>query len=386
MTDPLNDPRLRTSQASTDANASATARAPNSARNAADTRNTLRILLGALIRATLVLAAAFVLLVVLLTVTGQRTGDALLALVNGAAGSWYAITSATLVRTIPLALTGLAVSLAFRAGILNIGAEGQLLAGAAAATFASLAAPQLGSFTVPLLLVSGCVAGAAWAGIAALLRQKFGVLEVISTIMLNYVAIHTVGWLVRGPLQESTRVFPQSFTIAADAQLPVILPGTRLHFGFVLAVLIGVALWWWLRDRAGGFRLRAVGANARAAASAGRIDVARTTTIAFLVSGAIAGLAGASQLSGVTYSLYENISPGYGYTAIAVALLARLNPLGVLITALLFGALESGANAMQRDAGVPEVLVSVVEALLILLVLASDRWQTRRVRSSEAGT
>lgn len=337
-------------------------------------------------RTGLLLGIATLLLVVLLTVTGQRTGDALVALVNGAVGSWYAITSATLVRTIPLALAGLAVSLAFRAGILNIGAEGQLLAGAAAATFVSLATPTVGVFALPLLLLAGCVAGALWAGIAALMRQKFGVLEVISTIMLNYVALHTVGYLVRGPLQEATHVFPQSFTIDPRAQMPVILPGTRLHFGFVLAVVIGVALWWWMRDRAGGFRLRAVGANARAAASAGRIDVARTTTIAFLVSGAIAGLAGASQLSGVTYSLYDNFSPGYGYTAIAVALLARLNPLGVLVTALLFGALESGANAMQRDAGVPEVLVSVVEALLILLVLAADRWQTRSMRVAEAGT
>lgn len=146
------------------------------------------------------------------------------------------------------------------------------------------------------------------------------------------------------------------------------------------------AMWWWLRDRAGGFRLRAVGANARAAASAGRIDVARTTTIAFVVSGAIAGIAGASELTGVTYSLYENISPGYGYTAIAVALLARLHPLGVLATAVLFGALEAGASAMQRDAGVPSALVSVVEAMLILLVLASDRWRWRGDTLSSSST
>ncbi|MEP6832831.1 MAG: ABC transporter permease [Gemmatimonas sp.] len=347
-------------------------------------RRQSRAWLGGLFRAVALAAVAVVLLVVLLTVTGQRTGEALIALVTGAAGTWYAITSATLVRAIPLALAGLAVSLAFRAGILNIGAEGQLLAGAAAATFATLAAPQLGVATIPLLLAAGCVAGAAWAGIAAFLRQKLGVLEVISTIMLNYVALHTVGYLVRGPLQESTHVFPQSFNIDRIAQLPIIIPRTRLHLGFVFAVVIGVALWWWLKDRAGGFRLRAVGANAHAAESAGRINVARTTTIAFLASGAIAGLAGATQLSGVTYSLYETISPGYGYTAIAVALLARLNPLGVLVAAVLFGALEAGANAMQRDAGVPEVLVSVVEALLILLVLAADRWRTRQVRMTEA--
>ena len=350
-----------------------------------DARGLSRTVIANGARVLALAAVAVVLLVILLTITGQRTGDALIALLNGAAGSWYALTSATLVRAIPLALAGLAVSLAFRAGILNIGAEGQLLAGAAAATFATLAAPQLGVLVIPLLLVAGCVAGAAWAGIAAVMRQKFGVLEVISTIMLNYVALHTVGYLVRGPLQESTHVFPQSFTIDHHAQLPVILPGTRLHLGFVLAAVIGVAMWWWLRDRAGGFRLRAVGANARAAASAGRINVPRTTTLAFLASGAIAGLAGATQLSGVTYSLYETISPGYGYTAIAVALLARLNPLGVLVAAVLFGALEAGANAMQRDAGVPEVLVSVVEAMLILLVLAGDRWRTNRRRFAESG-
>lgn len=340
----------------------------------------------ALLRAMALVGLAVLLLVILLTVTGQRTGDALRALVNGAAGSWYAIMSVTLVRAIPLALAGLSVSLAFRAGILNIGVEGQLLAGAAAATFAALAAPSLGVAVVPLILVVGALAGALWASIAAVLRRKFGVLEVISTIMLNYVALHTVGYLVRGPLQEPTRVYPQSFTIDARAQLPVLIPGTRLHLGFLIAIVLAVALWWWLRDRAAGFRLRAVGANARAALSAGRINVDRTTMGAFLVSGAIAGVAGASELTGVTYSLYENFSPGYGYTAIAVALLARLNPLSVLLTALLFGALEAGASAMQRDAGVPSVLVSVVEALLILLVLASEWWQSRNKRLGEAGT
>lgn len=341
--------------------------------------------LRSLLRALALGGLAMLLLVLLLTVTGQRTGDALRALLSGAAGSWYAFASVTLVRAIPLALAGLAVSLAFRAGILNIGVEGQLLAGAAAATFTSLAAPSLGVAVIPLILLVSATAGALWAGIAALLRRKFGVLEVISTIMLNYVALHTVGYLVRGPLQEPTGVFPQSFTIDASAQFPVLIAGTRLHLGFAIAIVLSIALWWWLRDRAAGFRLRAVGANARAALSAGRINVGRTTMGAFLVSGAIAGVAGASELSGVTYSLYENLSPGYGYTAIAVALLARLHPLSVLVAALLFGALEAGASAMQRDAGVPSVLVQVVEALLILLVLASEWWQSRNRRLGEAG-
>jgi simple sugar transport system permease protein len=178
---------------------------------------------------------------------------------------------------------------------------------------------------------------------------------------------------VRGPLQEPLHIYPQTETIPAAAQLPKLVPGSRLHVGFALAVMLAVALWWVLHWTAAGFRLRVSGASPRAAASAARIDVAHTTSAAFLASGALAGLAGAVEVSGVTYALYENISPGYGYTAIAVALLAGLNPLAVVASGVVFGALEAGASAMQRDAAVPSVVVSVVEALVILLLLAMDR-------------
>jgi simple sugar transport system permease protein len=230
---------------------------------------------------------------------------------------------------------------------------------------------------VPAALAGGAAAGAAWAGIAAVLRRRFGVLEVISTIMLNFVALYGVGYLVRGPLQEPLRIYPQSPTLDAGARLPALIPGTRLHVGFALAVACAAALWWVLRYTAAGFRVRASGLNPSAAASAGRVNVARTTAAAFLASGALAGLAGAVEVTGVTYALYENISPGYGYTAIAVALLARLDPLATLATGVLFGALEAGAGAMQRDAGVPSVVVSVVEATLILLVVAAGRRRAR---------
>lgn len=336
-----------------------------------------------------VLSAGFALLSLLLVATGHDVAPALRALVRGAFGSYYAITSATIVRMVPLAFAGLAVSLAFRAGILNIGAEGQLLMGAVAATM--LAGPLAGvpaPVAIPLMLVGGAVAGASWAGIAGFLRLRFGVLEVISTIMLNFVALYVTGWLVRGPLQEPTRVNPQSASLPDALQLPVLLAGTRLHAGVLLMVAVAVAGWWWLANTASGFRVRAVGANAAAAQSAGGITVSRTVFMAFLLSGLLAGLGGAVEYAGITYALYENFSPGYGYTAIAVALLARLHPLGVLGTALLFGALEAGANAMQRDAGVPSVVVSVVEATLILLVVAADRWADRvpsRARA-EAGT
>lgn len=344
-----------------------------------------RALAATTARVVVLLGLAIAMLAVLLIITGHDVVPALSAMVRGAFGSYYAITSATIVRMVPLALAGLAVSVAFRAGILNIGAEGQLLVGAAAATAISGSLLGVPWFVgIPVMLLAGAIAGGAWAAIAGTLRLRFGVLEVISTIMLNFVAQYLTGWLVRGPLQEPTRVNPQSVTLAPELQMPVLLEGTRLHAGVLLVVLVAIMMWWWLRSTASGFRLRAVGATPTAAASAGGIDVPRTMFGAFLLSGVLAGLAGSVEYTGITYALYENFSPGYGYTAIAVALLARLHPLGVLATALLFGALEAGANAMQRDAGVPSVVVSVVEALLILLVLAADRW--RPSRADETGT
>lgn len=346
---------------------------------------TLRSFATTTARVLVLLAIAIAMLAGLLMATGHEVIPALSAMVRGAFGSYYAITSATIVRMVPLALAGLAVSVAFRAGILNIGAEGQLLVGAAAATAISGTLGGVPWFIgIPVMLGAGAIAGGAWAAIAGALRLRFGVLEVISTIMLNFVAQYLTGWLVRGPLQEPTRVNPQSVTLAPELQMPVLLEGTRLHAGVLLVVMVAIAVWWWLRRTASGFRLRAVGATPTAAASAGGIDVPRTMFGAFLVSGLLAGLAGSVEYTGITYALYENFSPGYGYTAIAVALLARLHPLGVVATALLFGALEAGANAMQRDAGVPNVVVSVVEALLILLVLAADRW--RPSRAAETGT
>jgi len=317
--------------------------------------------------------AGYVLLVLglgiplLLRVMGFEAIPATAALLRGSLGSGYAITSATLVRATPLILTGLSVAIAFRGGVFNIGAEGQLLAGAAAATALSLLPGLSHSRWNPLVaLVIGATAGGFWAGIAALLRVRFRVLEVISTILLNFVALYLVGYLVRGPLQEPLHIYPQSSTIDSAARLPRILPASRLHAGFLVAIVVAIAAWWIVRHTAAGFRLRAIGANPDAARVAGEINVARTGTHAFIVRGAIAGLAGAIEVTGVTFALYENISPGYGYTGIAVALLARLDAAGVVASGLLFGALEAGASAMQRDAGVPAVVVSIVEAVIIL--------------------
>lgn len=334
----------------------------------------------------LVLAGALsvTVLSILLVLSGYPVSDALAALWDGAFGSWSVIASGTLIRATPLLFAGIAVSVAFRAGILNIGAEGQLLMGACAATAVAMSLPvSVGAFGALIALCAGALAGAAWAALPALLRLRFGVLEVISTIMLNVVALNATGLLVRGALQEPTGTFPQSALIDSAFRLPRFLAPTRLHAGVVLAVLLAIVTAWWLRATASGFRLRMTGANVSAAESAGGINVSRVTFLAFLISGALAGVGGAVEVTGVTYALYENLSPGYGYTAIAVALLARLNPVSAIGSALLFGALESGASAMQRDAHVPAGMVGVAEACVILVLLGSE-WLGNRFATPPA--
>jgi general nucleoside transport system permease protein len=285
-----------------------------------------------------------------------------------------------LVHATPLIITGLAVAIAFRAGIWNIGADGQLIAGATAAAWVGVSVSgTLGWLALPLALCAGVVAGGVWALIAAWLRSRFGVLEVISTIMLNFIATYGVSYLVRGPLQEPTHVYPQTTGIVNGAHIPLLISGTRLHWGFIMAIAIAIAAWWVMRYTAVGFRTRASGVNPFAARSAGLIDVSGITTGAFIVSGAIAGLAGAIEVCGVTFALYENISPGYGYTAIAVALLAGLNPLGVIGTGILFGALETAAGTLQRNVGIPATTASVIEAVVILIVVAFAQLRIRKV-------
>ena len=334
---------------------------------------------GMLVAGAALVAAIAVLVAALTAVSGYDPRDSLGALWRGSLGTEYAVFSATLVRATPLILTGLAVTLAFSAGVMNIGAEGQLLAGATAAVAVGAAVGQFAPawITIPLSLLSGGLSGAAWALIPAWLRRKLGVLEVISTIMMNFVALYLVGYLVRGPLQEPLRIYPQSAALPASARLPLVASTMRLHWGFPIAVVCALVLWWTLRFTAAGFRIRVSGTNPDAAHNAALIDVGSTTMRAFLLSGSLAGLAGAIEVTGVTYSLYENLSPGYGYTAIAVALVGSLNPALTMLSGILFGALEAGAAAMQRDAGVPSVLATVVEASIILLLIAFTQIRAR---------
>lgn len=289
-----------------------------------------------------------------------------------------------LVRSVPLILTGLAVGLAFRAGVFNLGAEGQFLVGAAAAAATSIRLPFFpGSITLVVALCAGAFAGTLWAAVAAELRRRFHILEIISTIMLNFVALYLVSFLVRGPLQEPTHIYPQTPSIPADARLPIIASGTRLHAGIIIAILAAFFLYWVFKETAVGFRIRAIGTNARATRTTGLVDVERLSWYVFLWSGAIAGLAGAIEVNGVTFALYENISPGYGYTAIAVALIAGLNPLVIIVSGIFFGVLETGASALQRDFAIPSSIAGMMEALLILAALTVASMRNRFIGFGE---
>ncbi len=306
----------------------------------------------------------------LLALIGADPVAAFAALASGSLGDGIAIEN-TIVRMGPLLLVGLGVALAFRCGIWNIGGEGQLYVGALAATALVTRAlgPEPGWLALPLALGVGACSGALWAGIAAALRVRRGVSEVLSTILLNFIAVLAVAWAVHGPLQEGSGAYPQSDAFPELARLGV-LPGLlRVHAGLLLALCLPFALWVLIFRSSAGLRLRAVGLSAEAARYA-RVSPERETARVLLISGALAGLAGAIEVCGVTGRLFENLASGYGFTAVAVALLARLNPLGVLPAAFFFAALASGSGAMQRVAAVPSVAVQVIEALVIFLSLS----------------
>jgi simple sugar transport system permease protein len=334
-------------------------------------------------RSVLAAGAALAFVAGVLALLGYAPARALAALGAGAVGSEAAWT-ATLLKASPLLYTGLAVALCFRCGVWNIGAEGQLLVGALAATAVAtrVLAGMPPAVLLPAVALSGALAGAGWGAIAGLLRARRGVSEVISTILLNFVAIQLLALAVQGPLQEAAGAYPQSDALPAAGRLPA---WGRIHAGVAVALLAAVAARWLLFRSAPGFRMRAVGLSPRAARFAG-ISPERYAVLTLLLAGGLAGLAGAIEVAGVTGRLYQGLSAGTGYTAIAVALLARLQPLAVIPSALFFGALEAGAGAMQREAGVPAVVTQVVQGIAILLSAAfavRGAWGSRGVVAGE---
>ncbi len=285
-----------------------------------------------------------------------------------------------LVKSTPLLFTGAAVTFAFAAGYWNIGAEGQLLAGAIAAAGVGMAMKGVSPFVaIPLMIVSGFAAGMAWAAIPALLKVKLAVDEVVTTLLMNTVILFLISFLLNGIWRDPISGWPQSPTIADEANFPRLIPGARLHLGFILAWVVIIIIWLVLRRSALGLRMRAVGQGQEAARFAG-VNVNRTMFISALVSGGIAGLAGVSEVAGIHYHLIEAISSGYGYTGIIAATLGGLNPLGVSLASLFIGLIETGAQSVSSAMGVPIYLGNVVEAALLLVTLSMLILQNYRLR------
>ena len=287
-----------------------------------------------------------------------------------------------LVSATPILFTGAAVAIAFRAGYWNIGAEGQLLLGAiAAAGLGTVVGGLPGFVALPIMLAGGALAGAAWAFVPALLRVRFGIDEVVTTLLLNPVALLLVNGLLHGPWRDPISGFPESQRIAASAELPTLIDRSRLHLGFPIALVVIAIAWYVLARTPAGLRLRAVGLSPGGARFAG-VNVSRTLFMAALVSGAIAGLAGVSEVAGIQNRLTGGLSPGYGYTGIVVATLGTLTMPGVLLAALFLGDLTVGASSASRALGIPSQIGAIVQGALLLTTVAL--LALRRNRASRA--
>lgn len=338
----------------------------------------------ALLGSVFAVLAAFVVGAALIAAVGVNPLTAYSALFEAALGSRNGLAE-TLLRTVPLAFCGLGIALAFRAGVFNVGAEGQLFLGGTAAAAVGVAGAGLPSLVLlPAMGISAMLAGALWSGLAAWLKLRFRADELITTIMLNYVAIHLVGFLLHGPLRDPNAALAQTARLTADARLPVLLSGTRLHAGILIVVIAVILAHLFLWKRTNGFRLRVVGLNPRAALNAG-MNVRGTILFGFLICGALAGLAGFAEVAGVQRRMIENLSPGFGYTAIIVALLGQTNPFGVLAAAFLFAALQIGATTMESAAGVPGTLTTVIQGLVVLFLLGRPAIAMLRARLAKGG-
>jgi ABC-type uncharacterized transport system permease subunit len=330
-----------------------------------------------LILPLLAIAMALVLCSGLIVISGADVLQAYRVMLEGALGSELSITE-TLVRASPMIFTGLAVAVAFRAKFWNIGAEGQLLAGAVAANFVG-SYPMAGPQAMVLMTLAGAAAGGVVALVPALLRTKLKVDDVVSSLLLNFVVFYAVMALIEGPWKDPFSGYPISPPIEDSAGLPRLIAGTRLHLG-VLAAFVAAGLVWLLMTRTTlGFKIRVTGENPEAARYGG-INVGRVIVVTALISGALAGLAGMGEVGGVHFQVMSDLSPGYGYSGIVIAMLARLNPLGVVPAAIFLAVVMTGAEAMSRATGVPVFLADVLQGTALLAMLVALLFTGYRVR------
>jgi simple sugar transport system permease protein len=327
------------------------------------------------------LVAALVLCSGLIALAGAGILEAYGVMFSAAFGDTYAITE-TLVRATPMIFTGLAVAVAFRAKFWNIGAEGQLLAGAVASCAVG-AIPMPGPLAMLLMALAGAAAGAAVALIPAVLRVKLKVDDVVSSLLLNSIVFYALMALIEGPWKDSLSGYPISPPIEDSANFPVLIEGTRLHLGVLVALLAAPIVWFVIARTTLGFKIRVTGENPEAARYGG-ISVQRVLLSAAILSGALAGLAGVGEVGGVHFQVMSDISPGYGYSGIVIAMLARLNPLGVVPAAIFLAAVMTGAEAMSRATGVPAFLSDVIQGTALLAMLVALLFTAYRIRRTGA--
>ena len=331
-------------------------------------------------------AVVFTLLVASLLVwwAGAPVGQTFGLLVQGAFGSQFAWTE-TLTRAVPLMLTGLSATVAFKARLFNIGAEGQLYAGALAAVAVGglhggtgIAGPVWLLF--PAMMLAAAAAGALLLLGPALMKQRMGVDEVVTTLLLNFIVLLLVSAMLDGPMKDPLAMgWPQSVALAGELELSRLIDGSRLHTGLLWALVLAGLVWVLFRYTVPGFDIRAVGANPRAAAFAG-VPVTRTVVLVALLSGALAGLAGAIEVTGRASYLTLDMSPGYGYSGVVIAMLAGLHPLGVAAAAVFVAGVLVGADSMSRAIGVPTYLADVIVAVALLSVLVATLLAQYRIR------
>jgi simple sugar transport system permease protein len=329
-------------------------------------KSTIRSIYKAIISVVLALAVTSVLFLA----TGANPILAYYYLFSGAFGSLNAIIE-TLVRMTPILLVSLGLAISFKCKVWNIGAEGQLYMGAMLGT---IVAVSMGNtfITLPLAIIAAIVGGMAWAAVPALMKTQLGINEVITTFLMNYVAIYFVQWLLSYPFRSSDSLFPESSKLPATAVLPILLPPTRLHLGIRIALVVVLPLVYFLMMKTTfGYKLKAVGENPEAARYGG-INVKRTIFMALILSGALAGLAGFFEVAGIQFRMRNSLSPGYGYTGIVVALLGANNPIGVALASLFMAGIFNGSSTMSRAMNQPQGIVDFIQGVLVIFVLGSE--------------
>lgn len=315
---------------------------------------------------------SFIILIIVLLVIGVDPVKAMYFLYYGMMGTFYYLCE-TLIRATPILLISLGLIVAFSTRVWNIGAEGQLYIGGLVAALIALNMGDLPNFiTLPVIWLSAGVAGALWALLPAYLKAKYEINEIFTTIMMNYIAIYFTSYMLHGPLRDPLSHFPETPTLPPNTWVPRIFHGYRLHLGTLLALFIlAPAIHFLLSKSNIGFKFRLVGSNIETARYAG-VNVKKCIIGAMLISGFLAGLAGANEVTGVVFKMRPGISPGYGFTAIAVALLGRLNAFGVVLASIFMGGIINGSYTMHRMAHVPVGVAFFVQGLLIILVITGE--------------